>query len=77
MTLQELVTKWKAELEEDVINYQKQAERVKKWDEQLRDNQKVLNNLVDTVHRLYVDQDDIATNIQQISVRMTCSESSI
>lgn len=66
-TLQEVVNKWKCELEEDVLNYQKQAERVKKWDEQLRENQRVMNDLVDTVHRLYIDQDDLADNIQQIS----------
>ena len=42
MALQEVITKWKAELEEDVLNYQKQSERVKQWDTQLRENQKVL-----------------------------------
>lgn len=66
-TLKDTIALWKAELEEDVKNYQKQAERVKMWDQQLRENQKVLNALVDTVHRLYLDQETLWNNIDQIS----------
>lgn len=58
------------QLERDIEEYARQSDKVAMWDNQLRENQKLLNSLMDSVHRILVDQEDLDGSIQAIEVRL-------
>jgi len=56
-----IVQKWYRELAADARDFEKQAGRVFLWDEQLRDNQRALEGIVDQIHGVMVRHDDLRT----------------
>lgn len=66
LTVDGIINKWENQLRKDVEEYQRQSERVAMWDQQLRENQKMLNGLMDSVHRILADQEDLDGCIEAI-----------
>jgi len=59
MDVKSLVQQWYKELAEDALEFEAQAQRVGVWDQQLRENQKALEDTVDNVHRIMSSQSDL------------------
>jgi hypothetical protein len=68
LTVDGIISKWENQLRKDLEEYQRQSERVAMWDQQLRENQKMLNGLMDSVHRILADQEDLDGCIEAIEV---------
>jgi primosomal protein N'' len=70
LTIDGIINEWTMQLERDIEEYARQSDKVAMWDNQLRENQKLLNSLMDSVHRILVDQEDLDGSIQAIEVRL-------
>jgi nuclear pore complex protein Nup62 len=61
-----IIQLWYKELAEDALEFQKQAQRVSIWDNQLRENQKCLEDIVESVHRVMACQQDLNVACESI-----------
>merc|ERR1711871_84179 len=58
-TLRQILEEWNVEFCKNIDNFEEQAKRVTRWDKQLQENQKCIEELVDHVHMLMVQQEDL------------------
>lgn len=66
MDVRSIVQKWYKELTQDAKEYERQAHRVNLWDRQLRENQKLLEGTVDSVHKMMISQNDLHAACESI-----------
>lgn len=68
---------WYKELAEDAVKFQEQAQRVSIWDNQLRENQKSLEDIVEGVHKLMAGQQDLKSSFESIEAYQNDLESEL
>jgi membrane-associated HD superfamily phosphohydrolase len=61
-----IVQKWYKELAQDAKDYERQAHKVNIWDRQLRENQKILESVVDNVHKIMISQSDLKSACESV-----------
>jgi chromosome segregation ATPase len=61
-----IIQLWYKELAEDAEKFQEQARRVSIWDNQLRENQRSLEDIVEGVHKLMATQQDLKSSFESI-----------
>ena len=66
LDVRSIIQLWHKELAEDAEKFQEQAQRVSIWDNQLRENQRSLEDIVEGVHKLMATQQDLKSSIDSI-----------
>ncbi|KAJ1438193.1 hypothetical protein B484DRAFT_392444 [Ochromonadaceae sp. CCMP2298] len=66
MDVKSIIQQWYQELAEDAVDFEAQAQRVNVWDQQLRENQRTLEQAVDNVHRIMAGQADLKAACETI-----------
>lgn len=64
--MKSIIQLWYKELAEDAVKFQEQAQRVSLWDNQLRENQRNLEGVVEGVHKLMAGQQDLKSACESI-----------
>lgn len=72
-----ILKKWYRELAEDAKNFETQANKVYTWDQQLKENQRALESVVDRMHGILVAQDDLQSMCDEIETYQDKIESEI
>src|SRR3546814_2591211 len=61
-----VLARWQDELEQELQEFTKQAEKVAQWDKHLRDNHYEIDALADHVQRLITAQTDLTDEVSKI-----------
>lgn len=67
MTVEEIITEWNRQLEEDANTFTNEAVKVAEWDKRLRDNQRGLTAMADQVQRLLLAQKELDHTMSTIT----------
>jgi len=59
LDVKSIITNWYKELAEDAKEFERQADRINTWDKQLHENRKVLDNVVDSINRIMINQNEL------------------
>ena len=70
-TIRNILQLWEDELNRDIQNFDEQADRVSQWENQLLENQKTIEDLVDRVHILMVHQEELDSVCEGIEAYQT------
>lgn len=61
-----ILKQWYRDLAEDAKNFETHANKVYTWDQQLKENQRALESVVDRMHGILVAQDDLQSMCDEI-----------
>jgi nuclear pore complex protein Nup62 len=77
LSVEEILNKFQAELEQDVLQYTREAERIARYDAILRDSQRNLLALGNVTSRLFVQQTELESTLKSIDAFQTELDSNL
>lgn len=66
--MKSILKQWYRDLADDAKTFEQQANKVYTWDQQLKENQRTLESVVDRMHGILVAQDDLQAMCDEIDL---------